>query len=156
MIYALILAAVATTAPCTTAANHQFDFWVGDWTVTTKDGKPAGTDLVTRDYDGCVVIEHWHGAHGTNGEALNTFLPDSNQWQQTWTDNTGLTLFLIGKMQGNSMVLSQTHFVNGKQTIDRVAWTPLADGRVREYWDESTDSGAHWKPVFDGYFKRVK
>lgn len=155
MLATLILAAVAATAPCSAPANHQFDFWVGNWAVTTKDGRPAGKDLVTRDYDGCVVIEHWRGAHGTNGEALNTFLPDSNQWQQTWTDNTGLTLFLVGKMQGKSMVLSQNHFVNGKQTIDRVAWTPLPDGRVREYWDESTDTGAHWKQVFDGYFKRI-
>src|SRR5215469_9703093 len=59
MIHALLLAAVSATQPCTAAENHQFDFWLGNWTVTTKAGKPAGKDLVTRDYDGCVVIEHW-------------------------------------------------------------------------------------------------
>ena len=155
MIHALILAAVAAAAPCTASENRQFDFWIGNWTVKTKDGKPAGKDLVSREYDGCVVIEHWRGAHGTNGEALNSYLPDTKQWQQTWTDNTGLTLFLVGKMEGNRMVLTQDHTTNGKRMIDRVAWTPLPDGRVREYWDESTD-GSHWKQVFDGYFSRVK
>ena len=156
MFHALLLAAATATAPCSDPANHQFDFWLGNWTVATKDGKPAGKDLVTRDYDGCVIIEHWRGAHGTNGEALNTYLPDTYQWQQSWADNTGLTLHLVGKFDGTKMVLSETHVGNGKATIDRVQWMRLADGRVREYWQSSSDGGAHWQDVFDGYFSRVE
>ncbi len=26
--------------------NHDFDFWIGDWNVTTSDGKPAGTNRI--------------------------------------------------------------------------------------------------------------
>jgi hypothetical protein len=155
MFHALFFAATVASAPCSAAADHQFDFWVGNWTVTAKDGKPAGKDLVTRDYNGCVIIEHWRGAHGTNGEALNTYLPDSQQWQQSWADNTGLTLHLVGKLEGNTMVLSEKHVANGKTTIDRVKWIPLPDGRVREYWQSSSD-GVHWQDVFDGYFSKVK
>ena len=28
--------------PCSAPEYHQFDFWLGDWEVTTPDGKPAG------------------------------------------------------------------------------------------------------------------
>jgi hypothetical protein len=142
-------------AACDAPARHQFDFWVGNWRVTTKDGKPAGTDRITREFDGCVVVERWTGAHGTNGEALNSYMPETQQWQQSWGDNTGLTLHIVGKWNGKAMVLAESHLSAGKPVIDRVTWTALSDGRVREYWQASHDNGTHWEDVFDGYFKRI-
>jgi hypothetical protein len=42
---------------------------------------------------------------------------------------------------------------NGKVT-DRIVWTPLEDGRVRQVWDMSSDGGRSWQLLFDGLYTR--
>ena len=41
--------------PCTAAENRQFDFWIGDWDVTTPNGKAAGTNRINPILGGCVL-----------------------------------------------------------------------------------------------------
>ena len=52
---ALVFTAPVTQAPprCDTPQYRQFDFWVGDWTVTSGD-QPAGTNHVTLEEAGCM------------------------------------------------------------------------------------------------------
>lgn len=44
----------ATPAPCSAPEYRQFDFWIGRWNVYGPDGRLAGTNDVTREFDGCV------------------------------------------------------------------------------------------------------
>jgi hypothetical protein len=39
-------------------------------------------------------------------------------------------------------------------TINRVTWSTLDDGRVRQHWENSTDQGETWTTSFDGYYAR--
>ena len=42
----------------------------------------------------------------------------------------------------------------GNDIINRITWTPLEDGRVRQRWQASGDGGETWTEVFDGYYQR--
>jgi hypothetical protein len=41
-----------------------------------------------------------------------------------------------------------------KQRLDRITWTPNADGTLRQLWDQSLDGGRSWTIVFDGIYTR--
>lgn len=150
----LLAAAGPPPNPCASPQRHQFDFWVGNWRVVDASGAFQGTNDVTSEYRGCVVQEHWKGAGGGSGSSFNTYLPGKKQWQQTWVDASGLTLQLYGGLQGTSMVLQGTRVGKSGAVIDRITWTPLPDGRVRQHWQESDASGKRWQEIFDGYYSR--
>jgi hypothetical protein len=137
---------------CATPQNRQFDFWLGSWRVADASGKLQGTNTVTSEFAGCVVQEHWAGTGGSRGSSFNTYLPGTHQWQQTWVDSNGLTLHLLGRLEGNMMVLSGTRVTAERKTItDRISWTPLTDGRVRQHWQQRAGTGV-WQEIFDGYY----
>src|SRR5580658_6172521 len=96
-ILALVALAAATPAPtpqpppsaCTTPEHHQFDFWIGRWSVTeAKTGEPAGRSLVESLYGGCVLRENW-SEPGWQGGSLNIYAKAAGQWRQTWMDQSG-------------------------------------------------------------------
>jgi hypothetical protein len=142
-------------APCAAAEHHQFDFWIGDWAVT-EDGKPAGTNRIDRLLDGCALLENWVGVGGGRGHSLNFYDARRHTWQQTWIDASGGALNLSGGMRLGSMVMSgsRTDPATKREQIDRISWTPNADGTVRQLWDRSTDGGGSWKVLFDGLYRR--
>lgn len=150
-------AAPAWAAPaCEAPAYRAFDFWLGDWQVRTPDGKLAGTNRITREYDGCVLHEHYATARGYSGESLNTYDAARKVWHQTWVDNTGTLLVLEGGLRDGEMVLEgQTHASDGQVTRHRITWTPRPDGSVRQHW-QSADAAGHWTTAFDGLYTRER
>jgi hypothetical protein len=156
-----LLAVPALAAPagaCGATEYRQFDFWVGNWTVTgRKTGKFAGTNNVTKPLGNCVVMEHWTGARGLRGSSFNTYDPGRRRWHQTWVDDSGTLLLLDGGMQSGSMVLTGASTASdGKTILNRVTWTPLSNGTVRQHWTISTDGGRTWSDAFDGIYTRAK
>lgn len=158
MMHALALVLAVNSAPCSPAQYRQFDFWVGNWTVTSRrTGKLAGTNNVTREYGGCVVMEHWSGARGGRGSSFNTYDAGRHAWHQTWVDNGGSLLLLDGGLRSGSMVLQGTSIgSNGKSTLNRITWTPLPNGTVRQHWIISNDGGKTWGDAFDGIYTRKR
>ena len=153
--------AVAQTAPqpALPPESRQFDFWVGDWEVTTPDGKPAGTNKIEPVSNGAGLLENWQGdgqTGGGSGKSLNTYNAGKKQWQQFWVGSGGGVLELAGGMVDGRMVLKGEHEVRGQRTLERITWTPGADGSVRQLWDQSTDGGKTWQVVFDGTYRRKK
>jgi hypothetical protein len=144
----------AQRVPCSRPEFRQFDFWLGDWNVTTVDGKQAGTNLVTRPLGLCVLQEHWKGQGGSIGESYNTYDRESGRWHQTWVDNSGTLLTLDGGLVGSDMVLaSARRMVGGKPTIDRITWSPKAANEVHQVWEQSFDDGKTWTVVFHGVYR---
>src|SRR4051812_17076259 len=90
----LLVASGSAMAACDAPESRQFDFWLGEWTVTTPDGKLAGTNRITREYGGCVLHEHYTTPRDYAGESLNTWDADRKVWHQTWVDNSGTLLLL--------------------------------------------------------------
>lgn len=40
---------------CCTENYNQFDFWLGEWNVYNENDKLVGTNIITKDYDNCVL-----------------------------------------------------------------------------------------------------
>jgi hypothetical protein len=142
---------------CLAPEYRQFDFWVGDWTVTTPKGTLAGTNRIESILGGCVLQEHWASSNGGDGTSLNMWNAADSTWRQVWMDAGGNLLELKGRLEGGSMVLTGTHATPGKPgsaTIERVTWTPRDGGAVRQHWEASTDGGATWATQFDGLYQR--
>ncbi len=145
----------AQSAPPPPTETKQFDFWVGDWTVTTPDGKPAGENRIEKIGAGWGLLENWTGAGGGVGKSLNTWLPEKKQWRQFWVGNGGALELAGGLNERGEMVLTgATPTASGGVQVERITWTPNADGTVRQRWEQSTDGGATWTTAFDGLYRR--
>jgi hypothetical protein len=143
--------------PCASPVQRQFDFWLGEWEVFMPDGKKAGENTIERVHGGCALRETWRGGGKVEGTSLNSVNVRSARWVQHWVDNQGGRLFLVGGMQGAQMVLTSVEhpdFRGALPGMDRVTWTPLEGGAVRQLWERSTDGGATWTVSFDGKYVR--
>jgi len=151
------LAGQAPPAPrfgCSAPEYRQFDFWIGDWEVLNAKGDVAGTNVITREFDGCVIQERWRGARGMTGSSFNTYDPTTRKWHQTWVDNTGTLLTLDGEFRDGAMRLEGRGAGPNGVTRNRVTWTPLEGGRVRQLWEISKDEGKTWTVAFDGTYRK--
>lgn len=150
---ALMATGPGAIAACDAPEHRQFDFWLGEWQVTVPDGKVAGTNRITREYDGCVIHEHYSTPRGYTGESLNMWDADRKVWHQTWVDNSGTLLLLEGQLVGRQMVLEGAGTDEGRPIRHRITWTPNADGSVRQHW-ETGAAGGPWKTLFDGTYRK--
>jgi hypothetical protein len=144
-------------AVCSSAQHRQFDFWVGEWTVTDTRGQLVGTSRVERTLNGCAIAESWEGANGTRGQGLHAWDPGDNQWHQTWLDNAGTVLMLAGGIVNGEMVLEgERQMPDGTQTLERITWTPNKDGTVQQVWLSSPNRGMRWTSVSEVIYRRQK
>lgn len=137
---------------------REFDFWIGEWEVHTADGKLAGHNRIESSQQGCVLIENWTGAGGSTGVSMNFLDKATGEWVQLWTDAGGGQIHIRGGLTGDGMLLEgQIHYVsNGTTAPFRGLWTPLPDGRVRQFFEQSNDGGKTWEPWFEGFYARVE
>lgn len=141
--------------PCSTPEHRQFDFWVGDWNVKDPQGTQAGTNLITREFDGCVVQEHWVGARGMRGGSFNIYSAGTKTWHQSWVDSNGTLLLLEGEFKDGKMQLAgEGPTPLGAKRMHKISWEPRKDGTVRQFWQLSDDGGKTWTVAFDGTYER--
>ncbi len=144
----------AELMPCNTPEYRQFDFWLGDWDVTSAASPGSVShNRITSINDGCTLREEYTTPTGYAGSSLNFYDSVRKVWHQTWIDNQGGALYLDGAFNGQSMVLATS---TDPQNVQRITWSPLPDGRVRQHWEATTDSGQTWTTVFDGYYEKRK
>lgn len=158
----LVLAALLATDPpaagasaakpaCAAAEHRVFDFWVGRWEVTAN-GKRAGENVIESILDGCALRESWTGARGNKGTSLSWWEAADGRWHQLWLDDDGLVLRLEGGARGRDLVLEgELPGKEGRPVRQRITWSPLAGGGVRQHWEASPD-GKRWETVFDGIY----
>ena len=152
------LNAQSSTCVCCEENYSSFDFWIGDWKVTLADGSLAGHNTITKQQDGCVLIENWTSAKsGYTGTSTNYFNSSSQQWEQLWIDNQGQILKLKGNRVGHQMILSSDPYTgdDGEDYSNRITWTDNSDGTVRQLW-ELLKSGQVGKVLFDGLYQPKK
>ena len=138
---------------CDGAEWREFDFWVGQWDVQLGDGTPAGSNSIESTENGCLIVEHWRSVGGGTGTSINFRDPSSGKWRQQWV-SPGAQIDITGGIDDGSMVLDgYIVYVQGAvRRPFRGKWTPLEDGRVRQFFEEF-DDGA-WKPWFEGFYGR--
>jgi hypothetical protein len=137
-------------------AFRDFDFWVGDWEVHGPNGTFAGSNSITPAERGCMLIESWTSAGGGTGMSINYLDGVTGEWVQVWNAESGSQINIRGGMTDDGMLLVGTlHTVGDGKTLPfRGLWTPLEDGRVRQFFEQSTDDGATWTPWFEGFYSR--
>jgi hypothetical protein len=149
--------APAKVPPCSTAAHHQFDFWLGDWEVATPQGASAGTNRVERLLEGCALQEHWEASDGSRGTSLSSYDAVARKWRQTFVDDSGDVLLLEGEFKDGRMVL-QGEKAMGRQrgALQRISWQLVNGDKVRQRWDISQDDGRSWSVLFEGIYTKKK
>lgn len=156
----LVSAAASAAEPpsqpaCDAPEHRQFDFWLGRFEVRTPEDRLAGHNRIEATLGGCALTEHWTGARGSEGRSLNFYDRNDSRWHQVWIDDAGEPLYLSGGLVDGSMVLTgETPASDGGTLRQRITWTPLEDGRVRQHWQASKDGGETWQTLFDGYYAR--
>lgn len=144
-----------TAEACTAGEHRSFDFWVGEWRVENPDGEEVGTNTISRISEECALLEEWVSARGVAGNSINFYDPVREAWHQVWVGGEGTILRLRGGLDADgAMVLTgiEERETRRGTVLDRITWTPLADGRVEQRWDVSADVGESWRTVFRGIY----
>ena len=155
LINAAVTYTQSNTCACCGEEYKKFDFWSGNWQVSSND-QFAGTNNIYYIQDSCILLENWVGAAGTTGTSMNYFNKVDSTWNQLWIDNQGNKLQLNGQFNGESMVLISEPTVNKQNQIiiNKITWTPLEDGTVRQLWEATRDGGKQWQIIFDGIYSK--
>ncbi len=132
----------------------EFDFWIGTWDVNDGNGANVGSNVIERAQRGCVLIENWTSARGGTGTSINYVDKTTGEWVQVWNDASGSQIHIRGGLGDNGMMLTGTihYVVNGTTAPFRGLWTPLPDGRVRQFFEQSNDGGDTWSTWFEGFY----
>ena len=136
---------------CTASEHRQFDFWVGEWTVTpTGKTNVVASSLIEKLYGGCAIRENWMPLKGSAGGSLNNYY--DGRWRQTWVDASNSRVDFTGGLVDGNMVLTgdwKGVLGPGKDALIRMTYSKNADGTVRQHGEQSTDGGKSWSTNFD-------
>ena len=153
IVFVLLLPSLAHAA-CADLTYRQFDFMLGDWNVSSADGKLVGRDHIEKAYGGCAQQESWTSVDGGTGGSFSIYDSSRKLWHQTWVDSTGTLVVLEGGLKEGRMVMSGEMVTPyGKHELDRMSWTPK-DGKIRQLWETSADGGKTWQVIFDVYYSK--
>ena len=129
---------------CATAAHRAFDFWVGQWVVYGPGGNVVGHNTIELVLDGCALHESWESVNGSTGHSYTFYDAAADKWHQTWIDNGGNAIYADGAWTGEAMVLGDG--------TNRITWTQIEGGGVRQHWETTIDGGTTWSTSFDGEY----
>ena len=134
--------------------RHRFDFWIGEWNVTTPDAKPAGTSVIESVSGGCALLENWTSGNGGHGKSLNAYNPLIKQWQQFWIGQDGnVSEYRSSWSDGKSLAFFIKDDAN-PLSQQRLTFTPVDAQTVRQHSETSEDGGKSWKTQYDLYYHR--
>lgn len=156
----VVMAVEKNAKPCEFDPRfREFDFWLGKWAVygnTEKTGPLYGNNAIEKAQNGCMLLESWTGASGSIGTSMNYFDGTKDKWVQHWVSAGGTTINIEGGLKEGSMVMvGDIFYLNGTapQVRDfRAKWTPMENGVVRQFFEESTDGGENWYTWFEGFY----
>ena len=151
-----VLAQTNAPKPCTAPECSQFDFWIGDWSLTYNDTMHA-VNRISKEMDGCLIHEHFYdAAKSYAGESWSVYNPLTKLWQQTWVDNQGGYIVLTGVFKDGRMTLFTEPAPmtgGGKQQFRMVYYNITAD-TFDWIWESTIDEGKTWKINWRIHYKR--
>lgn len=139
--------------PCQAAEFHSFDFWIGDWAVQSPAGQRLGENQVTREQEGCLLVEHWKSARGVEtGTSFNYYDVNDKKWHQLYISNSGNAgAFppMAGNLIDNKMVLVSDEKIS---PVFRWTWYVISPGKVRQMAEQSNDGQKNWQTICDSVY----
>jgi hypothetical protein len=132
---------------------RQFDFWIGEWDVVWQGG--SGTNVIRSTLGGHVIEEQFRSeAPPLHGMSVSVYNPQLRKWQQTWVDNHGSYLDLIGEYQDGAMSLGMKRIVNGQPVRMRMLFYNIATDQLDWNWERSDDDGRTWQLLWQIHYTR--
>ncbi|MEL6724209.1 MAG: hypothetical protein AAFP81_15990 [Pseudomonadota bacterium] len=152
------LAQEQTPPPCSSEAFQQFDFWLGNWDVTTPDGTHAGTNQITREENGCLILERWTSVNGGTGQSYNFYNPGTEKWRQVWVGQGSMIDYEGGLTETGSMKLigTITYVASGAQASFTGEWTENEDGSITQHFEQYDAETDTWSTWFTGRYTPIK
>ena len=138
--------------------RQQFDYWLGDWTITYP-GAPGGSkSKVYLTLDKCVLVESWDGGKGHKGENVFAYSSDDGNWHGMFADNQGRVHVFKGTVTpGLAEFYGPSRGPNGAATVlNRIRVVRVTADKVKQSWEKSADNGATWTVEFQGEYSRNK
>lgn len=135
--------------------HRAFDFWLGKWVVSDASGERQGSNEIRAVQNGCALEEQWVSVRGGTGQSINYYHPGHREWHQLWTDGGASIIDIRGGLSDGVMQLEGVIYYldKGLERGFRGSWTPLEDGRVRQFFEEQDDAG-NWQTWFEGFYSR--
>lgn len=150
--------APAVNAACADAPFRDFDFWVGTWEVRSTDGTLAGTNRITSEEGGCLLVERWTGAGGGTGQSYNFVDRDTGQWRQVWV-SPGFTIDYSGGLDAEGVMRLDGRIAYAANPANdgpfRGAWTLRNDGTVEQVFHQYSPADDEWKQWFTGIYTKA-
>ena len=143
-----------TGSPCDFPEAHQFDFWLGDWSLTWAD-TVTGTNHIERILNECVIRENF-STFGFEGTSVSAYDLNSKRWKQTWVDNSGAYLDFVGGLEGEEMIMSRTFLKDETPISQRMVWYNIQPDSLDWNWEVSMDQGENWKTLWHIHYRRQK
>jgi hypothetical protein len=146
----------AIANPCRSRPEYrEFDFWIGEWLPKNPQGVTVGTSSIQSILGSCIIFENWD-TPVSSGKSFNLFDARDGKWHQTWVDAKGTMTHYVGGMENGKMILVSEIVTAGKTTLNRMTYSKLEDGSVRQHGETSVDDGKTWTTTFDFTYVRKK
>ena len=131
-----------------------FDFWLGEWQVHSPDNQFQGSNSITKEEGGCLILEKWSGSQGSTGQSYNFYRPDTGKWHQLWVSQGAVIDYAGGLTDDGAMKLEgQIHYRKDKRSAKFVGvWTLRKDGSVLQEFREWDGESKLWKDWFTGVY----
>ena len=143
--------------PCSAvSATRQFDYWLGDWVISTNEKPGTAISKVYLSLDKCAIIESWNDGQGHAGENIFAYSFDDHSWRGMFVDNRGHAhVFVDGKVaDGAAEFDGPSRSEKGEAVLNRIKIVRVSANEVKQTWEKSTDRGATWTTVFSGAYSR--
>ena len=148
--------------PCAyTPENRQFDFWLGEWNVSTTQGAvPSGNSKIELILEDCVVQENWKSLDSPYaGKSYNIYNASLKRWEQYWVDNVGGNIFFYGGLKDGVMDYWTDDLPqpDGTKLKRHLQFFKLGPDSVRQFSQGSSDGGKSWQVEYDfTYIRKSK
>jgi hypothetical protein len=157
-------AAQPATPPCSKSEYRQLDFWVGDWVLTwpgAKAGDPENkaANSIRKELGDCVIEENFDGSTngGLIGKSVSMYSSVTGKWHQTWVDNQGAYLELVGGWDGKEFHLSREgKNQKGQAVMQRMIFKNITPNAFDWSWEVSNDQGKTWQVQWPIHYTRKK
>jgi hypothetical protein len=134
----------------------ELEFWLGSWDAAWDGG--AGTNRLARILGGHVIHEQFEGGDPESrlhGQSWSVFDPERRLWRQTWVDDTGSYLDLLGDRVDGWFGFVRPAPERGAAARQRMVFRDIEADRFRWTWELSLDDGATWDVRWEIDYRRA-
>ncbi|HYK96267.1 MAG TPA: hypothetical protein VE011_10435 [Candidatus Dormibacteraeota bacterium] len=139
--------------------GSELDFWLGEWNVAWDGGH--GTNRLERILGGAVIHERFEetdddsGGVALRGESWSVFDAARAVWRQTWVDNQGGYLDLVGERVDGCFGFVRRAPEAGDGARQQMVFRDVEPDTFRWTWELSLDDGATWSIRWEITYRRA-